>query len=352
VSTQKSKLCNRRVMARVLLSITTLSLGGCEVALGPVALLGAGLVAALGGGGDKKQAQIALGATNLAFGDQVIVVSSAPQAITVTNTGNAVLQISQVNSADTDKALFGLSGCTSGVSPGATCTFSITFSPTSVGEKRATFTINSNAKNVAPSIQLSGVGVLPPPPTITPLELEVNVLGVTRTVKKSVLDATDEYGLALTASVKRDGLFGSVAFASSDSALGLEYTVEGHLATGREEDVFTVEVSNGYTSSELEIPVVLRGDPLVAYQWHLENTGQDAFSSTFPIAGNDMNISSAWKDGVSGAGVKVAVVDDGLEGMHEDLAENFDLEGSFNFVTQGNDPTPNKGGRYHSGGRL
>ena len=59
-----------------------------------------------------------------------------------------------------------------------------------------------------------------------------------------------------------------------------------------------------------------------------------------PAAGNDMNVAGAWAAGFSGRGIKVAVVDSGLEIAHEDLAANVDAASSFNFLTGGNDPTP------------
>ena len=75
-------------------------------------------------------------------------------------------------------------------------------------------------------------------------------------------------------------------------------------------------------------------DPLFANQWHLRNTGQAG-----GCPGEDVRISPVWNAGTMGAGVRIAVVDDGLEIGHEDLSANVVAGQSFNYVTSGTDPT-------------
>ena len=57
------------------------------------------------------------------------------------------------------------------------------------------------------------------------------------------------------------------------------------------------------------------GDPLYACQWHLQNHIDED---------EDINVEPAWADGIDGTGINVAVVDDGLDHYHEDLAPNVD----------------------------
>ncbi|MBV1774291.1 S8 family serine peptidase [Burkholderiaceae bacterium DAT-1] len=81
------------------------------------------------------------------------------------------------------------------------------------------------------------------------------------------------------------------------------------------------------------------GDPLVKEQWYLKNTGQTAFSARGGKAGNDLNLAFTHLRGIRGVGITVAVIDDGLEIAHPDLAANV-KPGSKNFVTGTDDPTP------------
>ena len=73
-------------------------------------------------------------------------------------------------------------------------------------------------------------------------------------------------------------------------------------------------------------------DPLFAEQWHLVNTGQSAFSQSGGMPGADMRMTDAIRDGLAGKGVRLAVVDTGLEICHPDLAANVEPGRSFNFL--------------------
>lgn len=83
-------------------------------------------------------------------------------------------------------------------------------------------------------------------------------------------------------------------------------------------------------------------DPLVRYQWHLVNTGQrgDPQGTVHAMPGVDINVAPAWKRGIDGKGVTVAVVDGGIELEHEDLRANIVPQLSHNYRTGGSDPTP------------
>ncbi len=75
-------------------------------------------------------------------------------------------------------------------------------------------------------------------------------------------------------------------------------------------------------------------DPLYTDQWHLKNTGQAGGT-----AGQDVNVEMVWAT-YKGTGVRIAVVDDGLEIGHEDLASNIAATGlSYNYLNGGSDPT-------------
>ena len=59
-------------------------------------------------------------------------------------------------------------------------------------------------------------------------------------------------------------------------------------------------------------------DPLLINQWHLNNTGQSGGT-----VGIDIRAFTAWQD-YSGYGVRVGVIDDGVQSTHPDLDANTD----------------------------
>ncbi len=73
-------------------------------------------------------------------------------------------------------------------------------------------------------------------------------------------------------------------------------------------------------------------DPLFAEQWHLRNRGQTGFSGNRGVPGADLQMNAAIRNGLTGDGVKLAVVDTGLEICHPDLAANVEQGQSFNFA--------------------
>jgi len=105
--------------------------------------------------------------------------------------------------------------------------------------------------------------------------------------------------------------------------------------------------SAGNNPAPTPTPAPTNTDPLLAYQWSIQNVGASAFSSVLPVAGNDMNVAPAWALGYTGKGIKVGIIDSGLDIRHEDLAANVDIANSYNFADGTNDPTPTYVGSDH-----
>ncbi len=78
----------------------------------------------------------------------------------------------------------------------------------------------------------------------------------------------------------------------------------------------------------------LPNDPLLANQWHVNNTGQNTGT-----AGIDINVTNVW-DRYRGDGLRIGIVDDGLEYTHPDLASNADVGLDWDFNDNDDDPMP------------
>lgn len=81
-------------------------------------------------------------------------------------------------------------------------------------------------------------------------------------------------------------------------------------------------------------------DPFFPLQWHLRNTGQEAASGPAARAGEDLNVMGAWAQGGRGTGVRIAIIDDGLDITHPDLVANVAAGESHDYVSGGTEPSP------------
>jgi subtilisin family serine protease len=105
----------------------------------------------------------------------------------------------------------------------------------------------------------------------------------------------------------------------------------------------------GVTSAEPMLarqmqPRLVPDDPYFAYnvsnpgyQWHLRNTGENGAA-----AGIDLNVFNVW-DSFLGGGVRIGILDDGLETAHPDLSPNVDLVNDRDFNDLDDDPSPGPG---------
>jgi hypothetical protein len=108
----------------------------------------------LTGSGVTAAPVASLSTTSLSFGNQVVSTTSAPQTVTLTNTGNASLSIqSMVTAGD-----FAASSCPSSLGINAACNISVTFTPTTTGTRNGSITITDNAGGSPQVITLTGTG--------------------------------------------------------------------------------------------------------------------------------------------------------------------------------------------------
>jgi len=107
------------------------------------------------GGPPPNGATLSTNPASLAFGSQALNTTSSPQAVSVTNTGNASASVSGVTvSGDYAQT----NNCGATIAAGASCTVNVTFRPVAAGARTGTLTITSNATNNPATVALTGTG--------------------------------------------------------------------------------------------------------------------------------------------------------------------------------------------------
>jgi hypothetical protein len=94
--------------------------------------------------------------SNISFPVQYVGTSGLPQSVTVTNDGNAPLNITSVGASPGDFAM--LNACGNTLAVGASCAIGVFFDPTASGTRPGTLTINDNAPGSPQTAALSGTG--------------------------------------------------------------------------------------------------------------------------------------------------------------------------------------------------
>ena len=211
--------------------------------------------------------------------------------------------------------------------------------PTAVAAQ-ATYTVtatNSGGSTSAPLVvtvvepTLVSVAVTPSSADVTAGGSSLPLTARATYSDASITDVTSLATWTTTAAGQVDVTTGGLASAPLAARVGNGGTVTATF--GGQQGSTTLRVVRGPPVGPL-----LGNDPLAAQQWYLVNTGQMAYSDYGGIAGEDLRLTTAMGLGLRGAGVKVAVVDTGLEIAHVDLADNV-VPGSWNFVDDTDDPT-------------
>jgi hypothetical protein len=94
--------------------------------------------------------------SNISFPAQYVGTSGLPQSVTVTNNGNAPLNITSVTASPGD---FGtLNACGSTLASGASCAVGVFFDPAAGSTRTGTLKINDNASSSPQTVALTGTG--------------------------------------------------------------------------------------------------------------------------------------------------------------------------------------------------
>ncbi len=97
--------------------------------------------------------------SSLDFGAQAVGVATASQPLTLSNTGSNTLSIVTVSISGANASDFSQTNtCGSSLAAGASCSISVTFTPSAAGARSTTLYILDNASNSPQSVALTGIG--------------------------------------------------------------------------------------------------------------------------------------------------------------------------------------------------
>jgi ASPM-SPD-2-Hydin domain-containing protein/centrosomal CEP192-like protein/HYDIN/CFA65/VesB family protein len=163
--------------------------------------------------------------SNLVFSSQLLNSTSPARTVTLTNTGNADLSLAGVsvsgNFAET-------TACPSSLPAGASCTISITFTPTAAGILTGAITLSDNAAASPQQVALSGTGVsvAAPAATVTPASMTFGSQVVNSTSPSDTVTLTNTGNASLSlASVTVTGNFAQTNNCGTSLAAGASCTV-------------------------------------------------------------------------------------------------------------------------------
>ncbi len=208
---------------------------------------------------------ITLSATTLTFGTQDVGTTSVGQEINLTNNGPGPLTVTSVSATGDFAAT---NNCVGTVEPSASCTISVTFTPTANGSRNGTLTIQSNAAGNPQAVSLAGKG-LAPVADLSPATLEFpnQSLGTTSSAQKVTLTNSggatmDVHGILATTPFEETNNCPAALSAGASCSIDVSFTptaigttfgaiVVTHSAAG---SPHTVEVRGNGMNLQLAMP--------------------------------------------------------------------------------------------------
>src|SRR5207302_1047114 len=103
-----------------------------------------------------------LSPTSLDFGAQTVNTTSAPQTVTLSNTGNATLSSINISISGGNNLDFAqTNNCPASLGSNSSCSINVTFTPTATGSRSAALTVTDSATGSPQAASLTGVGTAP-----------------------------------------------------------------------------------------------------------------------------------------------------------------------------------------------
>ncbi len=161
--------------------------------------VGSPQTASLSGTGTAPAAS--LSPTSLSFGNQPVNTTSAPQAVTLTNTGSATLNIASISITGTNSTDFAqINNCPASLGVGANCSINVTFTPTATGTRTASLSVSDDATGSPQTVSLTGTGISTPAVSLSPASLNFGNQPVNTTSPPQTVTLTNTGSGTLTIS--------------------------------------------------------------------------------------------------------------------------------------------------------
>jgi hypothetical protein len=204
---------------------------------------------------------VSLSPPSLNFGNQTVGITSTPQVVTLTNTGNINLTITSIQITGANSGDFAQNNnCPGSVAPNGSCQISVTFTPTATGTRNAAVTITDNAPGSPQSVPLTGVGVLPAV-TFSPTSLTFPTQLVFTTSKAQPVQLTNNgLGILLISKIAASGPFSQTNNCPSSLNPGANCTISVRFHP-KNKNVFhgAVSVTDNAPGSPQKVPLTGTG---------------------------------------------------------------------------------------------
>ena len=169
---------------------------------------------------------VTLSPTSLTFASQLVGTTSSPQNVTLTNTGTASLSITKIGLTGANgKDYAQTNNCGKTVAAGASCTVTVTFTPTAKGTRTANVGVTDNAAGSPQTVSLTGTGLAPfVKLTPTSLTFSGQQVGTTSASQKVTLKNTGTAALTIN-SIAASGDFAQTNTCGSSVAINASCTI-------------------------------------------------------------------------------------------------------------------------------
>jgi hypothetical protein len=188
------------------------------------------------------------GPQSFTFASQTVGTSSAPQSVTLTNSGTSALAVTSIGALG-DFAV--TNNCGTSLAAGAFCSMAVVFTPQNTGTRSGSLTLTDSAAGSPQIVALTGTGAGAPGASVSPASLTFAPLMIGSTSSAETITVTNNGSAPLTiSSVMVSGDYaesntcGSPVAAGASCAIGVVFTPT---AAGARAGVLTINdnVPNG-----------------------------------------------------------------------------------------------------------